>query len=217
MGTVAAPPEPAHPLRADALRNRERIIAAARDAFLEVGPDVALDAIAHRAEVGNATVYRHFADRDELVLAVALSAIDRIVRHADEAIAQETDAFEALRRFVVNAADERIGSLSAVFCGTIDPADSRVADARTRFEAAVDRVMGHARRAGELRPDVEPGDLIAAITQLSRPVPGTTCGQFGPFVYRHLHLFLDGLRAPARSSLPGAAVTIEDLQRRLDS
>lgn len=214
MGAEAPTLESGHRLRADALRNRERIIAAARDAFLEIGPDVPLDAIAHRAGVGNATIYRHFADRDELVLAVALSAIGRIIAHADSAIAEEQDAFEALRRFTIAAADERIGSLSAVFCGVFEPSDSRVVDARVRFEAAVDRVMDHARRAGQLRPDVERGDLLAAITQLTRPVPGTTCGQFGPFVHRHLHIFLDGLRAPARSTLPGAAVTLEDLRRR---
>ncbi len=213
MGAVSTA-EPGHRLRADALRNRERIIAAARDAFLEIGPDVPLDAIAHRAGVGNATLYRHFTDRDELVLAAALSAIDRVIDHANRAIAEEHDAFEALRRFVIAAADERIGSLSAVFCGVFDPSDSRVVDARLRFEAAVDRVMDHARNSGQLRPDVERGDLLTAITQLTRPVPGTTCGQFGPFVHRHLQIFLDGLRAPTRSTLPGAAVTLEDLRRR---
>jgi AcrR family transcriptional regulator len=113
MGVDVATLEPEHRLRADAQRNRDRIIAAARDAFLETGPDVALDAIAHRAGVGNATVYRHFADRDELVLAVALSAIDRIIAHADLAIAAEPDAFEALRRFAFKAADERIGSAAS--------------------------------------------------------------------------------------------------------
>ncbi|HEU4541072.1 MAG TPA: TetR/AcrR family transcriptional regulator [Jiangellaceae bacterium] len=215
MGVDVATLEPEHRLRADAQRNRDRIIAAARDAFLETGPDVALDAIAHRAGVGNATVYRHFADRDELVLAVALSAIDRIIAHADLAIAAEPDAFEALRRFAFKAADERIGSLSAVFCGVVEPSDPRVVDARVRFEAAVDRVMDRARRAGQLRPDVERGDLLAAITQLTRPVPGTTCGQFGPYVHRHLNIFLDGLRAPARSTLPGAAVTLEGLRQRM--
>ena len=215
MGADTATLESGHRLRADAQRNRERIIAAARDAFLEIGPDVPLDAIAHRAGVGNATVYRHFLDRDELVLAVALSAIDRIVAHADRAIAEEQDAFEALRRFAIAAADERIGSLSAVFCGVFDPSEPRVIGARVRFEAAVDRVMDHALRSGQLRPDVGRGDLLAAITQLARPVPGTTCGQFAPFVHRHLHIFLDGLRAPGRSTLPGAAVTLDDLRRRI--
>ncbi len=216
MSAHAATLESGHRLRADAQRNRERIIAAARDAFLEIGPDVPLDAIAHRAGVGNATVYRHFADRDELVLAAAQSAIDRVLVHADRAIAEESDAFEALRRFVIAAADERIGSLCAVFCGVFALSDPRVVDVRVRLEAAVDRVMDHARRAGQLRLDVERGDLLAAITQLARPIPGTSCGQFAPFVHRHLHIFLDGLRAPVRSTLPGTAVTLEDLRRRTE-
>lgn len=213
MSASATTLKPGPQLRADALRNREEIIAAARDAFLEIGPDVALDAVAHRAGVGNATLYRHFGNRDELILAVALSAIDRITDHAARAVSEEPDAFEALRRFVLRAADERIGSLCALFCGGFDPHDPRVVQARERLEAAVDRVMSQARRSGQLRPDVERGDLLTAVTQLTRPVPGTTCGDIGPFVYRHLHIFLDGLRAPVRSTLPGAAVTLEDLQR----
>lgn len=98
-------------LRADATRNRERIIVAAREVLLEHGTDAPLDEIAKRAGVGNATVYRHFADRQELALQVALSVTDRITQRAEEALAQEPDAFDALRRFVHEAADERVGAL----------------------------------------------------------------------------------------------------------
>lgn len=112
--------------------------------------------------MGNATLYRHFGDRDELILAVALSAIDRIAGHAARAVAEEADAFEALRRFVFRAADERIGSLCALFCGGFDPNDRRVVQARERLDAAVDRVMNQARRSGQLRPDVERGDMPAS-------------------------------------------------------
>ncbi|MFD9068694.1 TetR/AcrR family transcriptional regulator, partial [Streptomyces lasiicapitis] len=63
--------------RADALRNRERIVTAAREMFVEQGPEAPLDEIARRAGVGNATVYRHFPDRGELVHHVVLSVTDR--------------------------------------------------------------------------------------------------------------------------------------------
>ena len=65
--------------RADALRNRERIVTAAREMFVEHGPDVPLDDIARRAGVGNATVYRNFPDRDALVREVVCSVMDRTV------------------------------------------------------------------------------------------------------------------------------------------
>lgn len=55
---------------------------------------------------------------------------------------------------------------------------------------------------------------MVALTQLTRPLPGSSCMDFDKFVHRHLQLFLDGLQAPARSELPGSAATFEDLRRR---
>lgn len=201
-------------MRTDALRNRDRIIAAARDAFVEDGPDVPLDTLAQRAGVGNATLYRHFPDRHELVLEVTLSTLVRIVDYVESALAEEPDAFEVLRRFVHRAADERIGSLSSLLCDGFEKSDPRIVGARERLEHALDRVMDRARRSGQLRADIARGDLLVAVTQLTRPVPGTRCVDFDQFIHRHLQLFLDGLHTPARSSLPGAAATLEDLQRR---
>ena len=81
MDVVAAPLPAARPapraLRVDALRNRERIVAAARDLFTEVGSQAPIDEVARRAGIGNATVYRHFPDRDALVLAVVRSVLKR--------------------------------------------------------------------------------------------------------------------------------------------
>jgi hypothetical protein len=73
--------------------------------------------------------------------------------------------------------------------------------------------MDRARRAGQLRTDVGVGDLMVAVAQLSRPPAGTGCLSADRFVHRHLQLFLDGLRAPARSVLPGTAATMEDLRQ----
>lgn len=200
-------------LRADAARNRERIIEAARDAFVEHGPDVPLDAIAQRAGVGNATMYRHFADRDELLVHVALFSVERIIEHAESSLKQP-DPFEALRQFVHRAVDERIGSLCSLMCAGVDRGDTRIPEARERLERAVDRVMDRAWRSGQLRADVGRGDVLVVITQLARPPAGAKAAGFGQFVHRHLQLFLDGLRAPAQSELPGSAVTIDDLRWR---
>ncbi|WP_326620256.1 TetR/AcrR family transcriptional regulator [Streptomyces decoyicus] len=201
-------------LRADALRNRERLIAAARETMVEFGPEVPLDEIARRAGVGNATLYRHFADRPELIHHVTLSVMSRTADRAESALAEESDAFQALRRFVHAAVEERIGALCPLLSDGVDRDHPDLIAARERLEAAVEAVMGAARDSGQLRTDIAVGDLMVAITQLTRPLPGNSCTNFDQFVHRHLQLFLDGLQAPARSELPGAAATLDDLRRR---
>ncbi|MFF4502686.1 TetR/AcrR family transcriptional regulator [Streptomyces sp. NPDC001401] len=202
--------------RADALRNRERIVAAAREMFTEFGPDVPLDEIARRAGVGNATVYRNFPDRDALVREVVCSVMDRMSEAAEHALAQNGDAFEALEHFVHSAADERISALCPMVQSTFDQNHPDLEAARERVEQIVEDVMDRAKAAGQLRPDVAVGDLMIVVSQLSRPPAGTDCLSNDRFVHRHLQLFLDGLRAPARSVLPGAPVTVEDLRRPCD-
>ncbi|MGP3983765.1 TetR/AcrR family transcriptional regulator [Streptomyces sp. KR80] len=160
-------------LRADAVRNRERIIAAAREMFVEYGADVPLDEVARRAGVGNATLYRHFADRRELIHRVALHVMDRICEQAEAAVTEEPDAFEALRRFAHAAADERIGALCPLLLsGGIDRNHPEQLEARDRLARDIENLMSRARATGQLRTDIDAGDLMVALTQLTRPLPG---------------------------------------------
>lgn len=198
--------------RADALRNRERIVTAAREMFVEHGPDVPLDEVARRAGVGNATVYRNFPDRDALVREVVCSVMDRTAEAAELALAETGDAFAALEHFVHAAADERISALCPMVSSTFDQNHPDLVASRERIEQLVEEIMGRAVEAGQLRPDVGVGDLLIVVSQLSRPPAGTDCLRGDRFVHRHLQLFLDGLRAPARSALPGRAVSIKELR-----
>ncbi|SOR81199.1 MULTISPECIES: TetR/AcrR family transcriptional regulator [Streptomyces] len=213
MQTATPAPRKAPRPRADALRNRERIVTAAREMFVEHGPEVPLDEIARRAGVGNATVYRNFPDRDALVREVVCSVLDRTGAAGERALAETGDAFEALERFVHTSADERISALCPMVSSTFDENHPDLEAARERVERILETVMDRAKAAGQLRPDVGVGDLMVAVAQLSRPPAGTACFSADRFVHRHLQLFLDGLRAPARSALPGAAVTMEDLRQ----
>ncbi|MEU1187708.1 TetR/AcrR family transcriptional regulator [Streptomyces sp. NPDC005859] len=199
--------------RADALRNRERIVAAAREMFVEFGADVPLDEIARRAGVGNATVYRNFPDRDALVREVVFSVLDHTVQHGQVALAETGDAFAALERFVHAAADERISALCPMISSTFDEHHPDLEAARERVERIIEEIMDRAKAAGQLRPDVGVGDVMIAVAQLSRPPAGTACLNADRFVHRHLQLLLDGMRAPAPSVLPGSAVTMEDLRQ----
>ncbi|MCX5391285.1 TetR/AcrR family transcriptional regulator [Streptomyces sp. NBC_00094] len=199
--------------RADALRNRERIVTAAREMFVEFGPQVPYDEVARRAGVGNATLYRNFPERTDLVREVVLSLMAGVTELAERAAEEEADTFAALRRFTHAAADARIGALCPMLDGAFDQDHPDLAVERDRLEEAVQGLVDRAQRAGRLRPDVGVGDLMVAVSQLTRPLPGAACLDFDQFVHRHLQLFLDGLEAPARSELPGAAATLEDLRR----
>ncbi|MFD9307130.1 TetR/AcrR family transcriptional regulator [Streptomyces sp. NPDC060048] len=200
--------------RADAVRNRERILTAARDVLVEFGPAAPLDEIARRAGVGNATLYRHFPDRPALVHHVVLFVMDRVTALAEDGLSQEPDAFAALCRFTHGAADERIGALCPMLSGDFDRDHPELLAARTALEEAVETLLGVGQACGLLRADIGVGDLLIALSQLSRPLPGSACFDTDLFVHRHLQLFLDGLRAPARSELPGTPTTLEELRRK---
>lgn len=202
-----------HRLRADASRNRERIVAAAREALVERGPDIPLDEIARRAGVGNATLYRNFTDRRALIRTVTLSVLSGTAEWAEAALATEPDAFRALEHFVHRAADERIGALCTLLSEVCDGADPELAAAREHLRAAVAALVAAAQKAGQVRADIGAGDVLLALSQLTRPLPGTGCPVIDRFAHRQLQIFLDGLRAPARSVLPGTPATIEDLRQ----
>lgn len=180
--------------RADALRNRERIVAAARETLVEQGPEVPFDEIARRAGIGNATLYRHFADRRALIRDVLLSVVTRTADHAETALAQVTDPFEALRAFAYVAVDERIGAMCGLIVHGTGQDDPELLAQCGRLQGAVEALMARAQRAGQVRSDVTGDDLMLSVALLTRPLPGIPCS--GIDIHRHLGLFLDGLRAP---------------------
>ncbi|MER5636565.1 TetR/AcrR family transcriptional regulator [Kitasatospora sp. NPDC002227] len=210
-----ASPAKAPRLRADASRNRERIITAALEIFVEQGADVPFDEIARRAGVGNATLYRNFADRAELAHHVTLAVMTRVADRADRAAAEEPDAFEALSRFVHNAADERIGALCPMISDHVDHSAPDIQAAKDRLDAAVTGLVDQAHRSGQLRADIGAGDIVVALAQLTRPLPGTACLDLDPYAHRFLQLLLDGLRAPTATTLPGRPTSLADLRRQL--
>jgi AcrR family transcriptional regulator len=200
-------------LRADARRNRERLLAAARDAVIEQGADAPLDDIARRAGVGIATLYRRFPERATLLRQVALDLLRRSGEEASAALAEEPDAFGALARYLHRALDLRISAAMPVLVGELQM-DEELLAARRASAGPLDQIIRTARAEGSLRPDVASGDVGLLLVRLARPLPGP----FPPAVnhrlaHRHLDLLLDGLRSPAASGapLPGPAMTFEDL------
>jgi AcrR family transcriptional regulator len=201
------------PLRADARRNRERLLAAARDVFVELGADAPLDDVARRAGVGIATLYRRFPDRPALLREVALDLLGRSAEEATAALAEEPDAFGALARYMHRAVDLRIAAVMPEVIGRLRM-DEELQVARSASIEAIDRIIATAHADGALRPDVASGDVGLLLVRLTRPLPGPfPAAVDNRLTHRHLDLLLDGLRTAAYRgvSLPDPAMTLDDL------
>jgi AcrR family transcriptional regulator len=182
---VAAPP-----LRADAAENRARILAVAR-AEITADPDVKLNAIAQRAGVGQATLYRHFPTRADLLAEVYRADVDALVETADTLLADH-DPLTALHRWfdrVAEYAAVKRGVFAALEGGT---GKDLAAHSHGPIGDAVTRLLDAGRAAGTIRPDVDARDVIILIGYPSRLEPA----EFDDRARRLLGVILDGLRAP---------------------
>ena len=192
------------PLRADAARNREKLLAAAVDVFAERGLDAPLEEIARRAGVSIGTLYNRFPNRDALLDAIFPERLGALNRLADAALADD-DPWRGFVTFVegvldMQARDRGLGdALSRQ--GAVTP---EVAAACARGFAHVDRIVDRAHRAGRLRADFTVADLSVLVTAMSRFLRETSAT--APDAWRRCLAFhLDGLRPEAAHPLPDAA------------
>lgn len=204
-------------MRADARRNRERILIAARDVFVEAGPDAPLDEIAVRAGVGIATLYRRFPDRQRLMRAVALDVLSYVADEARLALAEEADAFQALARYMHRALDLRVSAVMPTLLTQIALDDDETVRVREESARLMQELIDRARTEGTLRPDVTFADIGLLLVRLARPLPGPFPRALNDdLAHRHLDLVLAGLRATGddlRGSLSGPAMSLADLRR----
>jgi AcrR family transcriptional regulator len=182
----------ARPQRADAQRNRGRLLDAAVRAFSRAGPDVTLDAIAKDAGVGIGTLYRHFPTREALVEAAYRNELARLcdavadllrTRPADVAMRAWMD------RFVEYMTTKR--GMSDALRAVIASGGNPYAQSRDRLTAAITALLQAGAAAGAVRSDVEPGDVLASLSGISlaagEPAQRDQAG-------RLLDLLMDGLR-----------------------
>jgi AcrR family transcriptional regulator len=202
-------------MRADARRNRERLLAAARDVFVDRGPDAPLDAISAAAEVGIGTLYRRFPDRRALVRAVVIDVLGLAAEEARLALTEEPDAFQALARYLHRALDLRISAVMPALLDHIPPDDEEIASIRTHSWGLFQQLVDRAHAAGTLRRDVTFADIGFLLVRLARPLPGPIPRDLdNRLAHRHLELVLDGLRtdrAEPAAPLPEPALTLADL------
>jgi AcrR family transcriptional regulator len=153
-----SPPAPLRPKRADALRNRARVIAAADEVFSERGTEAGIPEIALRAGVGKGTVYRSYPTKDHLVAAVVIERLRWVERKATEA-AQEEDAWEGFRALLRSLAEAQRSDLALIEAVTVAGPLSDVEAARVRAQRALRALMGRAKEQGGMRADARPEDV----------------------------------------------------------
>lgn len=192
MSTVTRQP------RADAVRNREKLQHAAIEEFAEHGQDCPLEAIATRAGVGIGTLYRHFPSRDALIVATYQNEVDALCAAApellaalpaDEALLAWTDRFSdylATKRAMGDALRSAVASDSPLF-----------AETRQRLNEALRLLLGAGAKAGVLRADAQPEDVMRVVSAIWDLPDGPTWRED---VRRMLGLVLDGLRYGAAGS-----------------
>ena len=190
-GLVRLPPERtadapgARPLRADAARNREKVLQAARQAFAESGYGVPLDEIASRAGVGPGTVYRHFPSKEALFEAVVTARITDLVSDA-RARADADDPGEAFFGFLARIAGEAAAKRD------LPDAISVAGSLREDLFAALDLLLRRAQQAGAVRAGIVTSDLIVLLKGMFAALAGSA----DPALHERVFAVLaDGLRA----------------------
>jgi AcrR family transcriptional regulator len=198
---MPSPPEQPRPLRTDARRNRDRLLAAARELFAERGVDVAMADIARHAGVSNGTLYNRFPTREDLIEAAFTDRLETMAALAAQAQSDD-DPWRGLTGYLTAtcellAADRGFNEVAARGLPP-SPAAQRL---QQEGQAAIGQLLKRAKEAGVLRDDLALEDLGFVVWGISRTVEMTA--DFAPRLWRrHLALLLDGFRAEGAHPLP---------------
>ena len=189
-------PEDGRPMRADARRNRDRLVSAARDVFGQQGSGASMEAIAKHAGVGIGTLYRHFPNRFDIVEAVYRDDVEELVRAAEQATA-ELEPWEAVEAFF--EAFLRYTKTKQVLLSELQQGFEKNPELRSRMRGridfAFDLVVERGKEAGVVREDVRGSDL----TQLVSPIC-TNSSIPEEQMRRLIKMILDGMRASSAAA-----------------
>ena len=180
-------------LRADARRNRERILQSARAAFAESGADAQIDDVARHAGVGVGTVYRHFPTKQALLTELVRQTFRLFTGWAREAREAGGEPFELIEGLLRRIAETAAGDAGVQYALTSSAAQAARSEAQAEQDeliAVIAELIERARRAGTIRPGIEATDiamLICGVVSVMGPRPGFDWR-------RHLDLVIDTLR-----------------------
>jgi AcrR family transcriptional regulator len=185
---------PSRPMRADARRNYDRLLDAAKAAFAEHGTDAPLDDIAKRAGVGSGTLYRHFPTRMDLIEAVFVQRISTLVVRAAD-LAQSLDPEKSLvtyLRLVIRQSNTYRGLASALMEALHEKGSEIARSCHTMVYNSGGQVLDHAKQAGVIRADVDLRDLLKLTNGIALATEKDTDDP--DLVDRLIALVLNGLR-----------------------
>ncbi|GAA3125042.1 TetR/AcrR family transcriptional regulator [Streptosporangium carneum] len=151
------------PLRADARRNRERILAAAEAVFAERGPSASTEEVAARAGVAIGTVFRHFPTKNDLLGAIVKTFMARLTEEAD-ALADHGDPRTALFTFFTRMVEEAAAKRTVVDLLAGAGVDMGVAKPVQTFREAIGTLLARAQGAGAVRQEIRPDEVVALLT-----------------------------------------------------
>jgi AcrR family transcriptional regulator len=206
---------PTRQLRRDAQRNRDAILAAARQVFPEQGLEAPLEEVARRAGVGIATLYRRFPTRTELLDAALVPAIQEHVDAAEQALAMD-DPWEGFALYLerscrLQAGDRGLNDIMSMRL----PRATAVEAAKRRLYRLTEEIVVRAQRAGRLRADVTQEDLVFLHWANTRILQATRAAGAPDAWRRHLGLLLDGFRADRAQPLPEPPLSPRQVYRAM--
>jgi len=186
------PAKPARKPRADAVRNHERVLAAAKEVFSAGGPEASLEAVARQAGVGIGTLYRHFPTRQALFEAVYRREVEQLVELAEQ-LGTDLPPLEALRRWM-HANVEFVATkkgMSAALAIAVHAGSDLTAYSMDRLGRALEVLLRRAVEAGAIRDDISPEDILRTLVGLcyTHDKPGWQSN-----VLRLVDVFVDGMR-----------------------
>jgi AcrR family transcriptional regulator len=186
--------------RIDAVRNRERVLEAAKAVFSAGGPDASLEAVARRAGVGIGTLYRHFPTREALFEAVYRREVEQLADLADQ-LKAEANPVEALRRWLRSNVEffATKRGMSAALALAMNSSSDLTAYSFERLTKAVGALLDRAIAAGAIRADIGPEDLLRTLVGMCylHDQPGWQAS-----VLRLVDVFVDGLSRPSDAASP---------------
>jgi AcrR family transcriptional regulator len=199
-GSASRRPSAGRPSRADARRNREAVIAAAKQLFADQGLDAQVPDVARAAKVGVGTVYRHFPTKDDLIAALVAERFERFADKARESL-ESPDAWEGIVHFLRFAA--QIQADDRALCEVMG-SRPQLMDAAARaagLPELAEKLVSRAQRSGQLRADLDWEDIpmiACGLGSATHAGPPTSSGRWP----RLVEIILDGLRAPGTGKLP---------------
>ncbi len=204
---------PDRPLRRDAERNRQRILEAARVVFARQGLEVSLDAIAREAGVGVGTVYRRFADKEQLIEALFEESLTGLIEMAHDALAV-ADPWDGFVAFLQGAIERQTSDrgLKELLLSSAH-GQEQIGRARDQLVPVITELVERAQRSGQLRPDVAPSDF--ALIQFGMGSIAEYTADIQPEAWqRIMTLLIDGMRVrrDAPTPLPIGALETEDIE-----